>query len=70
MTMTQLQVAEVLPTDKNFRLFPRLEREGDGVTGQAKVQAVLNDPVFEAFRNINILPLSFISHRRSLRAEC
>ena len=48
-----------LSTDKAFRMFPRLEREGDRVTGQAKIQAVLNDPAFAEFRNINVLPLIY-----------
>ncbi len=48
-----------LSTDKTFRMFPRLEQEGDGVAGQAKVQAVLNDPAFAEFRNINVLPLIY-----------
>ncbi len=48
-----------LSTDKNFQMFPRLEREGDGVTGLAKVQKILNEPVFAAFRNINVLPLIY-----------
>lgn len=48
-----------LSTDKNFRMFPRLEQEGDGVTGQAEVQKVLNDPAFAEFRNINVLPLIY-----------
>jgi len=53
-----------LSTDKEFRMFPRLEREGDGVTGQAKVQAVLNDAAFAAFGNINVLPLIYDEKNR------
>lgn len=48
-----------LSTDKTFRMFPRLEREEDGVTGKAEVRAVLNDPAFAEFRNINVLPLIY-----------
>ena len=48
-----------LSTDKNFRMFPRLEQEEDGVSGQAEVQKVLNDPAFAEFRNINVLPLIY-----------
>ena len=48
-----------LSTDKNWRMFPRLEREGAGVTGQVAVQKVLQDPAFSEFRNINVLPLIY-----------
>ena len=48
-----------LSTDKNFRMFPRLEQEGEAVTGQTDVQAVLEDPAFAEFRNINVLPLIY-----------
>jgi len=48
-----------ISTDKNFRMFPRLEQEGEGVEGQKAVQAVLGDPAFVEFRNINVLPLIY-----------
>ena len=48
-----------LSTDKNSLMFPRLEREGDGVTGREDVQTVLDDPAFASFRNINVLPLIY-----------
>jgi hypothetical protein len=48
-----------LSTDKNFRMFPRLQREGEGVTGRSAVQTILNDPAFAEFRNINVLPLIY-----------
>ena len=48
-----------LSTDKNSLMFPRLEREGDGVMGRAAVQTVLDDPAFAAFRKINVLPLIY-----------
>ncbi len=48
-----------LSTDKSFRMFPRLEEEGRQITGSAKVQAVLDDPAFAEFRNINVLPLIY-----------
>ncbi len=48
-----------LSTDKNYRMFPRLEKEGDQITGQDDVQKVLNDPAFTEFRNINVLPLIY-----------
>ena len=48
-----------LSTDKNFRMFPRLEQEGAEVKGQMAVQKILKDPAFAEFRNINVLPLIY-----------
>ncbi len=48
-----------LSTDKNFRMFPRLEREGEGIMGQNAIQSILKDPAFVEFRNINVLPLIY-----------
>jgi hypothetical protein len=48
-----------LSTDKNFRMFPRLEQEGAVIEGREKVERVLQDPAFVEFRNINILPLIY-----------
>lgn len=48
-----------LSTDKYFQMFPRLEQEGKEITGQKAVQAVLADPVFTEFKNINVLPLIY-----------
>ena len=48
-----------LSTDKNFRMFPRLEQEGTEMKGQIAVQKILRDPAFAEFRNINVLPLIY-----------
>ena len=48
-----------LSTDKNFRMFPRLEREDGDIIGQRAVQTVFQDPAFTEFRNINVLPLIY-----------
>ena len=48
-----------LSTDKNFRMFPRLEKEGNVIHGRDAVQAVLQDPAFAEFREFNVLPLSY-----------
>jgi len=48
-----------LSTDKNFRMFPRLEQEGAEVQGLTAVQEILEDPAFAEFRNINVLPLIY-----------
>ena len=48
-----------LSTDKNFRMFPRLEQEGAEVRGRATVQKILDDPAFAEFSSINVLPLIY-----------
>jgi hypothetical protein len=48
-----------LSTDKNFRMFPRLEKEGNAIHGRDAVQVVLQDPAFAEFREINVLPLIY-----------
>ena len=48
-----------LSTDKNFRMFPRLEREGVELEGRIAVQKTLRDPAFVEFRNVNVLPLIY-----------
>jgi len=48
-----------LSTDKNFRMFPRLEQEGDAIRGKDAVQVVLQDPAFADFRKINVLSLIY-----------
>lgn len=48
-----------LSTDKNFRMFPRLEKERSEVRGRIAVQNVLQDPAFVEFGNVNVLPLIY-----------
>ena len=48
-----------LSTDKNFRMFPRLEQEGSEVKGRQAVRKVLQDPAFTEFRSVNVLPLVY-----------
>lgn len=48
-----------LSTDKNFRMFPRLEQECGRITDRATIQRVLHDPAFSEFQNINVLPLVY-----------
>ena len=48
-----------LSTDKNFRMFPRLEREGPEVKGGAAIRKVLQDPAFSEFRSVSVLPLVY-----------
>ena len=53
-----------LSTDKNFRMFPRLEQEGNEIVGN-KVQEVLNDSAFADFRSINVMPLIYNENSKS-----
>lgn len=48
-----------LSTDKNFRMFPKLEQEGPEIIGSERVQQVLLEPEFAEFRSINVLPLIY-----------
>ena len=48
-----------LSTDKNFRMFPRLEQEGDDIVGRENIAPLLADSAFSDFRRINILPLIY-----------
>jgi hypothetical protein len=48
-----------LSTDKNFRMFPRLEQERLEVSARKKIQAIFDDPAFSEFSNINVLPLIY-----------
>ena len=48
-----------LSTDKNFRMFPRLEEEGNEIVGKRAVGKILNDPAFKDFKSINVLPLIY-----------
>lgn len=53
-----------LSTDKNYAMYPRLEREGDVVQGVQAIQRILSDPIFADFRNINVLPLIYDESRK------
>lgn len=48
-----------LSTDKNFRMFPRLEQEGTSITSIDTIRRLFHDPAFAEFRNINVLPLIY-----------
>ena len=48
-----------LSTDKDFRMFPRLEQEKGNITGKANVATIFDDPAFSVFRQINVLPLIY-----------
>jgi len=48
-----------LSTDKNFLMFPFLQDHRETIPEKDAITAVLNDPVFEGFININVLPLIY-----------
>ncbi len=48
-----------LSTDKNSRMFSRLEQEEGDIRGRNNVRKIFNDPAFSEFANINILPLIY-----------
>ena len=48
-----------LSTDKNFSMFPRLQRESTEIRGKDKLQKIFEDPAFAEFNHINVLPLIY-----------
>jgi hypothetical protein len=53
-----------LSTDKDFSMFPRLERESKDIRGKDRIQKVFDDPAFVEFRKINVLPLIYDEKRK------
>lgn len=48
-----------LSTDKNFRMFPRLEKEKNELNDTASIRELFADPAFSDFEAINVLPLIY-----------
>jgi hypothetical protein len=48
-----------LSTDRDFRMFPRLEQERAEILDKNIIQIIFQDPVFSEFRKINVLPLIY-----------
>ena len=48
-----------LSTDKNFQMFPRLEKEPPEVKGARAVRKILRDSAFSEFGAVNVLPLVY-----------
>ncbi len=48
-----------LSTDKNFRMFPRLQSEGKEISDPARIRAIFDDDAFSDFGVINVLPLIY-----------
>lgn len=53
-----------LSTDKNFKMFPRLEREGQEISENAKIEKLFADDAFSDFDEINVLPLIYDESRK------
>ena len=53
-----------LSTDKNFKMFPRLEQEGNEIQREETIQKIFQDPAFLEFSNINVLPLIYDEKRK------
>jgi hypothetical protein len=53
-----------LSTDKNFRMFPRLKKEGKSIRGRKAISAIFDDPAFGEFGNINVLPLIYDERKK------
>lgn len=48
-----------LSTDKNSRMFPRLEEEGEKISDKKVIQHILEDSAFIGFGDINVLSLIY-----------
>lgn len=48
-----------LSTDKNFKMFPKLQSMGDVVTDKKIIAEIFLDPAFEDFLQINVMPLIY-----------
>jgi hypothetical protein len=48
-----------LSTDKNFRMFPRLQSEADIIQDKTIIESIFADPAFFDFTHINVLPLIY-----------
>lgn len=53
-----------LSTDKEFRMYPILEQEGDEIRGRVAVQRVLGAAAFSGFKQVNVLPLIYDERRK------
>jgi len=48
-----------LSTDKNSRMFPRLQQEANVIEDKKIIDAIFSDPAFTDFSNTNVLPLIY-----------
>lgn len=48
-----------LSTDKNEKMFPRLEQEGDDIRDKTVIDKIFNDDSFTSFQSVNVMPLIY-----------
>ena len=48
-----------LSTDKNFKMFPRLKKEGTKISDKQQIKRIFSDPAFSDFNKVNVLPLIY-----------
>jgi hypothetical protein len=53
-----------LSTDKNFLMFPTLQKMGMLIEGKKAIAALWADPVFAEFSSLNVLPLIYNEKKR------
>lgn len=53
-----------LSTDKNFRMYPKLQSLGRVIEGDAAIKALWGDDVFSEFGGLNVLPLIYNEKRQ------
>lgn len=54
-----------LSTDKNSKMFPRLEKAGEAIKGSKAINAIFDDPAFSAFGDSNVLPIIYNEKKSS-----
>lgn len=53
-----------LSTDRDFKMFPRLTKEGKLISGRSKIASIFDDSAFSDFGNINVLPLIYAEKQK------
>lgn len=53
-----------LSTDRDFKMFPRLAKEGKLISGRRTIASIFADPAFGEFGNINVLPLIYAEKQK------
>lgn len=48
-----------LSTDKEFKMFPELERRGSDITDQSEIEDILNSDAFASLSQVNVMPLIY-----------
>lgn len=53
-----------LSTDREFKMFPRLAKEGKLISGRRRIASIFTDSAFREFGNINVLPLIYAEKQK------